>query len=51
MQTGKHAQIVSSLNRLRAAGRIHPRTHPIRSSIPIYLMINMVAHISSPTRQ
>ncbi len=51
MQTGKDAQIVSSLNRLRAAGRTRTRTHTIKSSIPIYLMINMVAHMSSRPRR
>jgi hypothetical protein len=49
MKTEKDAEIVSWISRVRTLGTaLARRNHnPVRSSIPIYLTINMVAHGAS----
>jgi hypothetical protein len=49
MKTARNAGIVKWIGRIRVlAGALARQNHsPLRSSIPIYLTINMVAHEAS----
>jgi hypothetical protein len=49
MKTEKDAEIVSWMDRVRTLGAalVRQNHNPVRSSMPIYLTINMVAHGAS----